>query len=198
MTTIDYFFSPLSPFTYLAGTGLEEVAAKHGAQIRYKPCDVIALFARTGGLPPKERHPARQAYRAQELRRQAAKRGMPINLQPRFMPTNPAPAAYAIIAAQEAGGGDPGGLAHALSRACWAEEKDIAEDAVIRDCLAANGFAPDLADKGMLSAAEVYAANLEEAERRNVFGAPTYVVGEELFWGQERLEDLDLHLAGRL
>jgi len=50
----------------------------------------------------------------------------------------------------------------------------------------------------MLSAAEVYAANLEEAERRNVFGAPTYVVGEELFWGQDRLEDLDLHLAGRL
>ncbi|WP_199221336.1 2-hydroxychromene-2-carboxylate isomerase [Maritimibacter sp. 55A14] len=198
MAHIDYFFTTISPFSYLAGTGLEDVAGKHGATVTYKPVDLMALFGRTGGVAPKDRHEARRAYRMQEMRRQAAKLSMPINLQPAHWPTNPAPSAYAIIAAQDAGGGDLGGLVHGLLRACWAEEKDVADDGVIREALAAAGFDPNLADSGLLSGAETYAANLEEAVKRNVFGAPSYVVGEEVFWGQDRLEDLDLHLAGRI
>jgi 2-hydroxychromene-2-carboxylate isomerase len=198
MGHIDYYFATISPFTYIAGTRLEEIAAKHGASLRYKPLDVVALFGRTGGLPPKQRHESRQAYRLQEMRRQAAKAGLPINLSPMFWPTNPAPSSYAIIAAQSAGGGDLGALVHGLTRACWAEEKNIAEDDVIREALVAAGFDPGLADSGLLAGAEAYAANLEEAVSRGVFGAPFYLVGDEHFWGQDRLDDLDLHLAGRL
>ena len=199
MAHIDYFFSVLSPFTYLAGTGLEEVAAKHGATLTYKPVDVMGLFSRTGGTPPKDRHPSRQEYRLQELRRQGVKAGLPINVKPAFWPTNGAPAAYAIIAAQAAGGGDLGGLVHSFLRACWAEEKDIAEDSVVRGCLEAAGFDPKLADSGLLSGAETYAANLEEAVDRGVFGSPFYIAnGDERFWGQDRLADLDAHLAGKL
>jgi 2-hydroxychromene-2-carboxylate isomerase len=70
---------------------------------------------------------------------------------------------------------------------------------VVRECLQKAGFDPALADKGLLSGAETYAANLEEAVNRGVFGAPFYVVDSgQLFWGQDRLEDLDLHLAGKL
>jgi 2-hydroxychromene-2-carboxylate isomerase len=134
----------------------------------------------------------------QEMRRQAAKLAMPMTPAPMFFPTNPAPSSYAIIAAQAAGGGDLGGLVHAITRACWAEEKNIAEDEVIRAALTAAGFDAGLADRGMLAGAEAYAANLEEAVSRGVFGAPFYVVGEEKFWGQDRLEDLDLYLAGKL
>lgn len=198
MPTIDYYVSTISPFAYLAGDRLERIAESHGADIRYKPFDILALFQRTGGTPPAERHPSRQAYRLQELRRQAAKRGMPINLQPAHFPTNPAPSSYAVITAQKDGAGDVGALVRNLLAACWAEERDIAEDAVIRDCLERAGFDPDLADKGLLSGAETYAANLEDAVAAGVFGAPFYVVGEERFWGQDRLEDLDLHLAGKL
>ncbi|TCO73296.1 2-hydroxychromene-2-carboxylate isomerase [Rhodovulum euryhalinum] len=199
MAHIDYFFSVISPFSYLAGTRLEEIAARHGATITYKPLDVIALFGRTGGVPPSERPECRQAYRLQEIRRQAARRGMPVVLKPAHFPANPAPASYAIIAAQKVGGGDLGALVHGLMRACWAEDRDVAEDAVIRDCLAAAGFDPALADKGLLAGAETYAATLEEAAARGVFGAPFYITnGDERFWGQDRLEDLDLHLSGRL
>ncbi len=113
MAHIDYFFATVSPFTYLAGTRLEEIAASHDATVDYKPLDVIALFGRTGGVPPKDRHPSRQEYRVQELTRQAAKAGLPINLKPSYWPTNPAPSSYAIIAAQKAGGGDIGALVHA-------------------------------------------------------------------------------------
>ncbi|WP_371039100.1 MULTISPECIES: 2-hydroxychromene-2-carboxylate isomerase [unclassified Rhodosalinus] len=198
MPRIDYFFSTISPFAYLAGDRLERIAGAHGADIVYKPVDIVALFARTGGVAPAERHPARQAYRMQELRRQAAKRGMPINLRPAHFPTNPAPSSYAVIAAQADRGGDVGALVRNLLTACWAEERDIAEDEVIRDCLSRAGFDPALADKGLLAGAETYGANLEEAVAAEVFGAPFYIVGDERFWGQDRLEDLDLHLAGKL
>lgn len=197
MAHIDYFFATISPYTYLAGTRLKDVAAKHGATITYKPLDIMGLFSRTGGTPPKDRHPSRQEMRLQELRRAGKKLDMPINLKPMFFPTNPAPASYAIIAAQKIGG-DLAALAHGFTRAVWAEERDIAQDEVIRDILEKAGFDPALADADMLSGAEEYAANLEEAVSRGVFGAPFYIVGDERFWGQDRVEDLDLHLSGKL
>lgn len=199
MTKIDYYFSTMSPFTYLAGTRLEEIATRHGAEITYKPVDMAAVFARTGGVAVKDRHESRRAYRLQELRRQAAKQGMTINLQPAFFPVNTAPSSYAIIAAQAKGGGDLGRLVHSITRAVWAEERNIADDAVIRALLEAAGFDPALADSGLLMGAEAYVKTLEEAVNRGVFGAPFYITeDDERFWGQDRLEDLDLHLAGRI
>ena len=198
MPHVDYYFATLSPYTYMAGTRLEEVAAKHGATITYKPLDIMALFARTGGTPPPQRHPNRQEWRFQEMRRTAKKLEVPINLKPAHWPTNPAPSSYAIIAAQAAGG-DVGGLVHAFTRACWAEERDISDDAVVREVLEASGFDPALADKGLLAGAEQYSRNLEDAVMAGVFGAPTYITdGDERFWGQDKIDDLDLHLSGKL
>jgi len=196
---IDYFFATVSPFTYLAGTRLEEIAARHGATVTYRPCDLGGVFGRTGGQALNDRHNSRQEYRLQELRRQAAKNAMPINLKPAFWPANPAPSSYAIIAAQAAGDGDLGGLVHSITRACWAEERNIADDDVIRDCLDKAGYDPALADKGLLAGAETYASNLEEAVSRGAFGAPFYITEtNERFWGQDRLGDLDLHLQGKI
>ena len=196
MTQIDYYFATVSPYTYLAGTRLEEIAARHNASINYKPLDILGLFTRTGGTAPKDRHPSRQEYRAQELVRQAKKLDMPFNLHPAHWPTNPAPSSYAFIAAQSAGGGDLGALVQAFTRACWAGEKDIAQDDVIRECLSQAGFDPALADSGLLAGAETYTRNLEEAVERGVFGAPFYITeDDQRFWGQDRLDDLDAHLG---
>ncbi|MDE4175559.1 2-hydroxychromene-2-carboxylate isomerase [Phaeobacter sp. PT47_59] len=196
MAAIDFYFSTLSPYAYLAGNRLEKLAERHAAQITYKPFDIMALFPRTGGTPPKDRHPARQEYRLIELERQARKLAMPMNLKPAHWPTNAAPSSYAIIAAQKAGGGDLGALVQGVLRACWAEEKDIAEDAVIRDCLTAAGFDPALADSGLLVGAETYGQNLEDAVSAGVFGAPFYITEDGAkFWGQDRLDDLDRHLS---
>lgn len=199
MPHINYYFSTISPFTYLAGGRLEEIAARHGASITYKPLDIGALFGRTGGTPAPERHPNRSAYRLQDLRRSALRENLPINLQPMFFPTNSAPSSYAIIAAQQAGGGDLGGLVQSFLRAVWVEERDISQDDVVQDCLRSNGFDPSLAMSGLLVGAETYAANLEEAVNVGVFGSPFYITdGDERFWGNDRLADLDLHLAGKL
>ena len=198
MAHIDYYFATLSPFTYLCGTRPEQIAKAHGATIMYKPLDIMQLFGRTGGTPPKDRHPNRQDYRLQELRRRAALAGMPLNLKPAFWPTNGAPSSYAIIAAQAAGG-DVAKLVACITKACWADEKDIADDDVIRACLVDAGFDADLADKGMLSSAETYGANLEDGIAKGVFGAPFFITDtDERFWGEDRLADLEAHLSGQI
>lgn len=198
MKPVDYYFTVLSPYVYLAGTRPAEIAARHGRELRYLPLDILALFARTGAQAPADRPESRRDYHLQEMRRWSRKLAMPLNPRPAHWPTNAAPASYALIAAQAASrkgeAGDLAALLAGLGRACWTEDRDIAADEVIRDCLSAAGFDPELADRGLLLGAETYAANLEAAVAKGVFGAPFFVVGDEKFWGQDRLEDLDLYL----
>ena len=199
MPHIDYYLATISPNCYLAGTRPAEIAQKHGATIAYKPLDIMALFARTGGVPPGQRHPSRQEYRLIEIERSAKLLGMPVNPKPAHFPTNPAPSSYAVIAAGKAGGGDMGALVAAITRACWAEEKDVADDAVIKSCLEVAGFDPGLADSGLLQGAMVYEQNLEDAVSAGVFGAPFFITDDGAkFWGQDRLDQLDMHLRGDL
>ena len=194
MPQIDYYLSTISPWTYLAGDRLERIAARHGATITYRPLDLMQLFDRTGGIRPQARHESRMSYRAQELPRWAEHLGMPLRLDVPM--TNMAPSSYAVIAAQEAGGGDVGALVRGFLAARFVDGRDIADDAVIRDVLAANGFDPALADKGLFVGAETYGRNLERAVEAGVFGSPFYVVDDGAkFWGQDRLDFLDRHLA---
>lgn len=196
MAHIDYYLGTISPYCYLAGDRLEQIAAKHGASITYKPVDLMQLFDRTGGIRPADRHVSRLEMRGQELRRWSDYLGMPLNLKPAHWPVNMAPSSYAVIAAQEAGG-DVGALVQGFLRAVWAEERDISDDQVIREVLEAAGFDPALADKGLFIGAETYGRNLEQAVEAGAFGAPFYVVREtdQRFWGQDRLDFLDRHLA---
>ncbi|AYF01873.1 2-hydroxychromene-2-carboxylate isomerase family protein [Paracoccus yeei] len=197
MAHIDYYLGTFSPYCYLAGDQLEQIAQRHGATITYKPLDLWQLFDRTGGTRPAARHQNRLDYRAQDLPRLAEHLGLPFNLKPAFMPVNGAPSSYAVIAAQKAGGGDLGGLVRSFLRAVWAEDQDIADDAVIRAKLKDAGFDPELANSGLFVGAQVYERNLEDAIEAGAFGAPFYIVREtdQRFWGQDRLAFLDGHLA---
>lgn len=194
MVQIDYYFTFMSPFTYLAGTRLETVAARHGAAIRYKPMDIGAVFGATGGVPLKDRHASRLAYRLQEIRRVAKRAEAPINAKPAHLPTNLAPASHAIIAAQEAGF-SVGLAAHGLLKAAWAEERDLADPAVIDGVLAEHGVSSAAIEPHLAAAEATFQKNTEEAIANGVFGSPFYIVGDERFWGQDRLDYLDAHLA---
>ena len=197
MPHIDYYLATISPNCYLAGTRPAEIAAKYGASITYKPLDIMGLFSRTGGVPPGQRHVSRQEYRLIEIEREAGRLGMPVNVKPAHWPTNPAPSSYALIAAQSAGGGDIAAYVAGITRACWAEEKDIADDAVIKSCLENAGFDPSLSDSGLLAGAEAYEANLEDAVKAGVFGAPFFITDDGgRFWGQDRIDMLEAHLKG--
>jgi 2-hydroxychromene-2-carboxylate isomerase len=194
--SVDYFFSLASPFTYMGHERFEALAKKYGAQVSYKPADYGKVFAATGGVPVKQRSPQRQAYRFMELKRWRDHLKIPLNLEPKFFPVNDGPAACMVIAAQRAGR-PVGGLVLGFLRAVWAEERDIADPETIRAIVQAAGL-----DAGaLLKAAEDPAiaaereANTEEGIRRGVFGAPTWIIRDELFWGQDRLEFVEKALA---
>ena len=197
MRRIDYYFTVLSPFSYLAGDRLERIASAHGATVSYHPFDIREVGGATGWTPPANRHPARQKYRLQELARISEREGLPINLRPAHWPTNAEPASVAIATAGLSGR-NVGALVHAFLRAVWAEERDIGEPGTVAAVLSENGFdAAEIAPKLAAGAAR-YREDNASAPDRGVFGSPFYIVGDERFWGQDRLADLDRHLAGTL
>ena len=199
MTRIDYYFSVLSPFAYLAGNRLETLAGLHNANINYKPMDIMDLFGRTGGVPPKDRHASRKLYRLQELRRIAQMNDMPLNLNPAHWPTDPVPASTVIIRVNLDGGRGTGQLVQEILASVWARERNIAEIEVVNDCLANAGCDADASE--MISdekLCRILKDNTDDAERNNVFGSPTYVVEDLVFWGQDRLSHLDAWLSGKI
>lgn len=200
MARIDYFFSLLSPFTYLAGLELERIADRQAAEIAYRPMDIMEVFGATGGVPLGKRHHTRIAYREQELKRIVKRTGFKFNLRPAHWPVDVTRASCTVIAASKKAGEDEtdtGALAHALLKAVWAGERDISEASTIRAVINDIGLDPTLVDEAG-DYRDEYAANTREAIEKGVFGSPFYVVDDgEMFWGQDRLADLERHLAAR-
>ncbi|MCX7892992.1 MAG: 2-hydroxychromene-2-carboxylate isomerase [Burkholderiales bacterium] len=196
--TLDYYFTPVSPWTYLGHDRFTHIAAKHGAAVRVKPVDYGRIFPVSGGLPLKSRAPQRQAYRLVELARFRDHLGIPLNVEPRHFPVDPTPAAVAIIAADAAFGAEAAmRLAGGCLRAVWAEERDIADTAEIAAIALEQGVDAQRLMRAEAAAAAraKFDAYTEEAIARGVFGAPSYVLDGEIFWGQDRLEFLDRALG---
>lgn len=193
---IDYYFSPVSPWTYLGHARFQEIARRHGAIVAPKPVDYGRIFPVSGGLPVAKRPPQRQAYRLVELERWRKHSGVPMNIQPKFFPYDAKLAALSIIAAGDVDQAMK--LIGAFLRGCWAEEKNMADEAEIKAAIHGAGLDSDalLRKAGAPETAAQFEAFTDEAIARQVFGAPTYVYRDELFWGQDRLEFLDRALAG--
>lgn len=195
---MDYFASLNSPWTHLGAPRLETVAARHGATVRIYPVDFGTIFPASGGLPVTKRSPQRQAYRMQELERWRAYLGIPIQLTPRFFPADESLAAQCVIAARETLGDEPAvALAHRVLKALWEEERDTSDRATVAALIGEVGLDAEavLALGAEMQWAERRASDTQAALARGVFGAPSYVVGEEVFWGQDRLDFLDRRLA---
>jgi len=184
MKIIDYYMTPGSPWTYLGHARLAEMAKRHGAKVNVKPVDFGVIFPQSGGLPLPKRAPQRQAYRLMELKRWKDHLGVPIVIQPKFFPVDGGPAAALIAAAPE---DKRMALAGDFLSALWKDDRNIADPAVLAEIGQRHGVSQG--DKAR------YEAFTQEAIGRNVFGAPTYVYRDELFWGQDRLDFLDRALA---
>ena len=194
---INYFFAPQSPWTYLGHQRLQDIAAAAGARIELLPADYGRIFPVSGGLPLPKRAPQRQAYRLVELARISQHLGLPLNLHPQHFPV-PADDAARLIIAVQLHDGTAAALAFtgALMRAVWVEDRDIADAATLAALLAENGLGAQRLDESRSAAAQqAYDANTERAIALGVFGAPTYAVAGELFWGQDRLDFLQRRLA---
>ena len=190
MKVIDYYFSPVSPWTYLGHGRIAEIAARHGASINAKPVDYGVIFPVSGGLPLGKRAPQRQAYRLVELARWCEHLGLPLTIQPKFFPVDGTQAAHLICGVPEA---KRMAVAGDILAAVWAREENISEAGTLAAAASRHGVAD--VEAAIEKGKAVYDANTQEGLERNVFGAPTYVYRDELFWGQDRLDFLDSELA---
>ena len=190
MKSIDYYFSPVSPWTYLGHARLAVIAARAGATIKAKPVDYGLIFPVSGGLPLGKRAPQRQASRLVELARWRAFLKLPLTIQPKFFPVDGTQGAYLIAGADES---KRMSIAEDVLSAVWVREENIADPAVLSAIAARQGVndVDSTLGKGKLA----YEANTQEALALNVFGAPTYAFNGELFWGQDRLDFLERALA---
>jgi 2-hydroxychromene-2-carboxylate isomerase len=194
--TIDYYFAAQSPWAYLGHDRLVALASAHGATVRVLPADYGAIFPVSGGLPLGKRAPQRQAYRLVELRRFSDALGVPMNPQPKFFPVSGDDASRLIIACDLRAGAQAAlRLSGAVFRACWVQERDIASAAVLAALLSEEGLAADMLDfSRQPEVLARYAANTQQAIDAGVFGAPSYVIDGEMFWGQDRLDFVERKL----
>jgi 2-hydroxychromene-2-carboxylate isomerase len=189
---VECFYVLSSPWAYLGGPKLQDIVRRSRARLVLRPYEWLVVTEKTGGISLRTRPQPRQDYHALELARWRDHLGMPLNLAPKFYPTDNRAAARMVIAAQ-ARGLDAMPLSHALLRALWAEDRDIRDPAVREAVASENGF-----DGPGLRAAEespetvaAFNANSADAITCGVFGSPTYVFRGERFWGQDRLDFLD-------
>lgn len=186
--SIDYYYSHLSPWSYLGHQRLIDAAHKAGATINYKPIDAGKVFGASGGLPLAKRPVQRRTYRLAELRRWRDETGLPLNLQPKFHPAPDRCSAQMAIAAQLSGL-DVGAFSLALMRGCWVDDKDLADEQTVASIATAQGLdgAALLAKSKGDDVAARYEKYTAEAIEVGVFGMPWYQVDGEPFWGQDRL-----------
>ncbi len=198
MTEIEYYFSPQSPWTYLGHLRLWDIARARGARIEVLPVDLGGkVFPVSGGQPLGKRAPQRQAYRLVELQRFADDLHAPLNLQPRYFPVAGDDAARLIIAVDLHDGADAAmHITDAVLRAVWVEERNIADEATLAALLRERELpARRLEDAHSQAVQERYEVNTQRAIDAGVFGAPSYVIDGEIFWGQDRLDFVERRLA---
>lgn len=195
--TVEYWFSTASPWAWLGSARFAQLATRTQAVVQVQPVDLGAVFAATGGTPFPSRSPARQSYRQLELARWSRRLGVPIRLQPAHYPVDREPSSRLVMAAREHGL-DALALSHAVLRAIWSDDRDIADWATLQNIAR---------DAGLDGAALIesardpcmharYVQNTRAAVAAGVFGSPTYVVDGERFWGQDRLDFLEERLGG--
>ncbi len=189
--TIDYYLTPLSPYVYLGHARFVEIARAAGATVNVLPIDLGGkVFPVSGGLPLPKRAPQRQAYRLLELRRFSQWLGLPMNLQPRHFPVPADDASRLLTLVAQSDGSDAAlRLTGAMGRAVWAEERDLSDHATLAALLAQCDLpAARLTECAAPEVQARYEAQTQRAIDAGIFGAPSYVVDGELFWGQDRLD----------
>jgi len=191
---ITYYFTPVSPWSYLGHKRLMDMADTYGAKVNFKPCNILEVFEKTGGLPAGKRPIQRQKYRMAELKRWKKHLGVDLIFQPKFFPVPDELATRLILACDE---NMQATLTHALMTATWAQDRDISNEDTLLSICSENR----LEGEALLKRAKseeitmTLAANTKEAIEADVFGAPSYVYQDEIFWGQDRLDFLERALS---
>lgn len=196
MKKILYFYSVASPWSYLGIKRLKEISKKYSAQIIEKPIDLVGkVFVATGGTPVPQRHISRQNYRLLELKRWGEFLNIKINQKPKFFPPKDPhlPALFCLASIEMGINMD---FSYKVLEHLWVKENDISNIDTLK--LIADDLKISFEELSKLATSDkikkIYEANTQEAINMNIFGVPSYVYNNEIFWGQDRLELLEYSL----
>lgn len=193
---IEFFWEPGSPYTYLAATQIERIAAANGATVAWKPFLLGKVFeARKMTLPAAI--PQKAQYMFKDLARWAQRYQVPVGM-PKVFPVNSVLASRSAIAAGHAGHAAKASLA--LLTAYWGEGLDISNPEIVTAALNKAGLdgAALVAKTQDQAVKDELKTNTEDALQRGVFGAPTMFIGNAMFWGNDRLDMVELVLQGKI
>ena len=186
--TVEYFFDVGSPTAYLAWTQLPQIAAETGATIAWRPMLLGGVFKATGNASPVT-VPAKGRWMNDDITRWARRYGVPFAFNPHF-PINTLTLMRGATGLQMRRPADFLRYLDAVERAMWEAPRNLGDPAVLAATLAEAGFDADelVALTGDPEVKAKLVATTEEAVARGVFGAPTFFVGDAMFFGQDRLE----------
>ena len=196
--TVDYYFAPQSPWAYLGHQRFLTILKQAGAQVRVMPIDLGGkVFPISGGLPLGQRAPQRQAYRLTELERFSKWLGAPLHLKPTFFPVSGDDAARLIIAVDMALGPEASmTISGAVLSAVWSQQRNIADEKTLAELLKEHQLPDSCLEQSHSQAVQIqYEKYTQMAIDAGVFGAPSYVLNGEIFWGQDRLDFVERALA---
>ena len=185
---VDFFFDVGSPASWLAWAQIGAIARDAGATLSHKPMLLGAVFQATGNASPAV-VPAKGQYTFVDLDRFARRYGVPLQRNPHF-PINTLGLMRAVTGMQLRHPEQFEAFTQAVFEAIWVRSLNLNDPQIAAGALAAAGYAPDLV-LGLMNDPEVKArlkAVTDEALQRGVFGAPTMFVGDQMFWGQDRLD----------
>lgn len=196
MNEVLFYFDFSSPFAYLGATQIETVAARHHATVVYRPFLLGALFKAIGtpDVPLFAMPRAKQAVIHADLLRWADHWAVPFQFSTRF----PMSSVKALRMVLQVPAARRAALVAPIYRAAWAEDRDLGDDATLASIATAAGFDGPTLVAGAKDEAVKHALRTatDEAVSRGVCGAPTFVVGDRLFWGQDRLDFVGRALDG--
>ena len=182
-----YYYTLMSPWAYLGSERFYLLKNKYDFNIIHCPLDHTTLFSLSGGLPLSKRAEQRKVYRLMELKRWKEILNLPIKIEPKNFPPSDIiiPSCMILTLNEEE---DQNKLTHKLLEAIWVEDKDIGNHKILEKiCIECNLDFQNLIkkQKNML---EKFKNMAPLAAKNNIFGSPTYVINDEIFWGQDRLE----------
>jgi 2-hydroxychromene-2-carboxylate isomerase len=195
---VDFFFDFISPYTYLADTQLQGIQKRTGARIRRWPMHLLKLMKRVGNVPTTVICANKMKYAGQDISRWVSQYGVPFQMNPHLFSGDQSLSLRGALVAQEQGPETAEAYDRAIFRAFWVDAVDVNDRGRLQACLDAAG----LAGNSILEAAdgdkytEILEKYTELAAERGVFGSPTFIVGEDVFFGNDRLEFLERRLRG--
>ena len=200
MVTLEYFMSPGSPWSFMGHQRFIEIVNKFNVNVNMYPVNYGEIFPLSGGVPVSKRPIQRQKIRLQELKRWGDFLKINLNLEPKYFPSKSLLPSLIIIASKRKNINQAFNLANNIMNALWVENLNIDDEETLVNILKKM----DLDANEILNYAkskdceEEMKSGTKFAIEKNVFGAPTYIVNDQIYWGQDRLDFVERHLSSLL